>query len=187
MRGKLFRNLIRRLRVKLGFSTPDLEKLQRLGLRIGRDTQIQPGVTIDQSHCWLIEIGDRVTIAPGAIVMAHDASLVRKLGYAKIAQIIIESDAFIGAGAILLPGARIGSGAIIGAGAVVTGRIPADMVAVGVPARVVGSVADLIEKAEAKMADVPRFGREYTLSGGISVEMKREMVEKIGDRIGFVR
>lgn len=42
----------------------------------------------------------------------------------------------IGIGAILMPGVCIGPGAQIGAGAVVTGDVPAGMLAAGVPARI---------------------------------------------------
>jgi acetyltransferase-like isoleucine patch superfamily enzyme len=47
---------------------------------------------------------------------------------------------FIGASAVVLMGVTIGSHCVIGAGAVVRGNVPDFSVAVGVPARVVGSV-----------------------------------------------
>jgi len=47
--------------------------------------------------------------------------------------------AWLGAGAKVLDGVEIGDGAVIGAGAVVRRAVPAGAVAVGVPARVVGS------------------------------------------------
>lgn len=47
----------------------------------------------------------------------------------------IGDDVWIGAHAVILPGARIGKGAVIAAGAVVTGNIPEFAVAAGVPAR----------------------------------------------------
>jgi acetyltransferase-like isoleucine patch superfamily enzyme len=51
----------------------------------------------------------------------------------------VGSGAWLGAGAKVLDGVRIGEGAIIGAGAVVRGEVPARAIAVGVPARVIGS------------------------------------------------
>jgi acetyltransferase-like isoleucine patch superfamily enzyme len=53
--------------------------------------------------------------------------------------IVIEDDVWLGGGAVVLDGVRIGRGAVVGAGAVVTQDIPPYAIAVGVPARVVGS------------------------------------------------
>jgi acetyltransferase-like isoleucine patch superfamily enzyme len=53
--------------------------------------------------------------------------------------IAIEDDVWLGAGVVVLDGIRIGKGAIVGAGAVVTKDIPEYSVAVGVPARVIGT------------------------------------------------
>jgi acetyltransferase-like isoleucine patch superfamily enzyme len=56
--------------------------------------------------------------------------------------IVIESGVWLGAGVVVTDGVRIGRNAVIGAGAVVTRDIPAGVVAVGVPARVVKTIAD---------------------------------------------
>ncbi|MFB4422803.1 sugar O-acetyltransferase [Streptomyces sp. QL37] len=54
--------------------------------------------------------------------------------------ITIGDNVWLGGGVIVCPGVTIGSNSVIGAGAVVTKDIPADVVAVGNPARVVRSV-----------------------------------------------
>lgn len=51
--------------------------------------------------------------------------------------IAIEEDAWIGAGAMIMRGVRIGARSIVGAGAIVTQDVPADVVVVGNPARIV--------------------------------------------------
>lgn len=56
--------------------------------------------------------------------------------------IAIGDNVWIGGMAVICPGVTIGEDAIIGAGAVVTKDVPAGMVAVGNPARVVRSVRD---------------------------------------------
>lgn len=53
------------------------------------------------------------------------------------APVHIGKNAWIGAGAVIVPGVTIGDNAVIGAGSVVTKDIPANAVAVGSPARVV--------------------------------------------------
>jgi acetyltransferase-like isoleucine patch superfamily enzyme len=54
--------------------------------------------------------------------------------------ILIQENAWLGAGVIVLPGVTIGENATIGAGAVVTEDIPANAVAVGVPAKVIRTI-----------------------------------------------
>ncbi len=51
----------------------------------------------------------------------------------------IESGAWIGGGAIILPGVTVGAGAVIAAGAVVTKDVPPHAVVAGVPGVVVSS------------------------------------------------
>lgn len=57
-----------------------------------------------------------------------------------VAPITIGDNVWLGGGAIVLPGVTIGDNSVIGAGAVVTRSIPANVVAVGNPARVVRSL-----------------------------------------------
>ena len=54
----------------------------------------------------------------------------------------IGNNAWIGAGAILLPGVHIGNNTVIGAGSIVTRDIPDNVVAVGNPCRVLRPVSD---------------------------------------------
>ena len=53
------------------------------------------------------------------------------------APVSIGSDVWVGSGAIILPGVTIGSRTVIGAGSVVTRDLPADVLAVGNPCRVI--------------------------------------------------
>lgn len=54
----------------------------------------------------------------------------------------IGNNVWIGSGSVILPGVTIGDNAVIGASSVVTKDIPADMIAVGSPARVIRSIYD---------------------------------------------
>ncbi len=92
-----------------------------------------------------ITIGDNVYTAPHVQILAvnHVYSDPSKpiIQQGITAQgIVIEDDAWIGAGAIILDGVRVGKGAVIAAGAVVSSDVPAHTVVGGVPARVIKTV-----------------------------------------------
>lgn len=73
---------------KLRGETP-LAVLVERGLTVGKNFQPQPGCILDPSHCWLITIGDDVTLAPRVHILAHDASTKMFLGYTKIGLVTI--------------------------------------------------------------------------------------------------
>ena len=107
------------------------------GLKIGNNCHIMGGCIIDPGHCWLIEIGDNVTLAPRVHILAHDASTKRELGYTRIGGVKIGNNVFIGAGSIILPGVFIGNNVIIGAGSIVCKDIPDNSIAIGSPSKVI--------------------------------------------------
>jgi acetyltransferase-like isoleucine patch superfamily enzyme len=59
-----------------------------------------------------------------------------------VAPVEIGDDAYLGTAAIVLHGVVVGAGALVAAGAVVRASLPPGVVAAGVPARVVKSVAE---------------------------------------------
>lgn len=100
--------------------TINLKQLKKDGLKVGNNFNVQEGTIIDPGHCWLIEIGDNVTLAPRVHILAHDASMKKSLGYAKIGKVSIGNNVFLGASTIVLPNVRIDDNTIVGAGSVVT-------------------------------------------------------------------
>jgi acetyltransferase-like isoleucine patch superfamily enzyme len=124
---------------------------------IYRDTIIQTGyggsVTIGthssiQPRCQLsaykapIRIGCDVMIASNCAFYSYDHSIelgeiIRKQPLKSKGGIVVEDDAWLGVGVIVLDGVRIGKGAVVGAGSVVNKDIPDYAIAVGNPARVV--------------------------------------------------
>ena len=72
----------------------------------------------------------------------------------------IESDAWIGAGAIIMAGVTIGRGAVIAAGAVVTKDVPPYEIHAGVPAKKVRDRFDEAQRAthDAMLAQPARGG-----------------------------
>jgi len=177
--------ILKKIKLKLtGYQ--DIERLKAMGLTMGKDVNIQHGCLIDENHCWHISIGDRVTLAPNVHILAHDASIKRATGYAKIGKVKIGSDVFIGAGSIVLPGVEIGRNTIIGAGSVVTKDLPSEVVAGGNPARVICTLDDYLERIRKQMEEAPVFDESYTVRKGVNSQMKAEMNEKMTENIGFL-
>jgi maltose O-acetyltransferase len=85
-----------------------------------------------------VTIGDHVLFGPAVQVYTAlhpmDAR-ERRSGVESALPVTIEDDAWIGGGAIVLPGVRIGARSVIGAGSVVTRDIPPDVFAAGNPCR----------------------------------------------------
>lgn len=90
-----------------------------------------------------IYVGDNVMFGPNVVVATAGHPVDPELRL-KVAQfnipVRIGNNVWIGAGAIVLPGVKIGDNSVIGAGSVVTKDIPANVVAVGNPCRVLREI-----------------------------------------------
>lgn len=180
-----FYNTLRKIYYRV-FHIDPIKEWVKKGLVVGRNFHVFEGAIIDPSHIWHIEIGDDVTLAPRVLIFAHDASTKKHVNYTRIGKVKIGNRVFIGAGSIILPGVTIGDDAVIGAGSVVARDVPERRVAVGVPARVIGTMDDFVRRKRREMEGCPRFGEEYTLTRGIKSSMKKEMNERMKDRIGYI-
>ncbi len=103
-----------------------------------------------------ISIGDNVRISADVVFINHDTTrlmLNRAFDtndfHAYYGCIYVGNNVMIGAGAMILPNVCIGNNVIIGAGAIVTKDIPDNSVVAGVPAKVIGSFDDFVEKRRA--------------------------------------
>ncbi len=89
----------------------------------------------------MISLGDNVLIGAHVQLIDHNHGIkideTIRNQTAEIGEVVIGNDVWIGAGAKILMNSHIGDGAVIGANAVVTGDIPGDAIAVGIPARVI--------------------------------------------------
>lgn len=162
------------------------EKLISMGMQVGTNFGRLNGVILDPSHCWLITIGDNVTMAPRVHILCHDASTKQFLGYTKIGRVNIGDNVFIGAESVVLPGVTIGDNVIIGANSTVTRDIPANSVAAGSPARVICTLEEYLNKERSRMASAPCYGEEYTLRQGVSMEKRMEQKADLEGRIGYI-
>jgi maltose O-acetyltransferase len=117
-----------------------LTLLRWCGVRIGRDVYIADDFIIveELGGTDQVSLGDRVSIAPRVtlVTSSHaNNSRIRAVAPAARGPVTIEDDAWIGSGAVILPGIRIGKGAVVGANSVVTEDVPPLTVVAGLPAR----------------------------------------------------
>lgn len=155
------------------------EELVSRGLKVGKNFKRMNQVIIDDSHAWLINIGDNVTLAPRVHILAHDASTKTYLGYTKIGCVNIGNRVFVGAESVILPGVTIGDDVIIGANSTVTHDIPSGMVVVGSPAKGLCTTEEYLNKERERMKTCPVYGEEYTMRGNISQEMREQQRQEI--------
>ena len=145
-------------------SQPDARRriLDELLGSLGEDTEIRPPFHCDygyQIHIGArsfvnfglvaldvatIQIGDDVQIGPGVQLLTPTHPLEPEPRRAKLEAaepITIGDNVWLGGGVVVCPGVSIGADAVVGAGSVVLDDLPAGVLAVGAPARVVRSLA----------------------------------------------
>lgn len=179
------KNYIKRLYYRLhsNFTTEDLVKN---GLTVGKNFVRMHGCILDPSHVWHIKIGDNVTLAPRVHILAHDASLCHHLGYARIGNVTIGNNVFVGAESVILPNVTIGDNTIIGANSTVSRSIPENSVAAGSPAKVICSLEEYLEKNKKMMESRPCYGEEFSLRSNPSMEKRFQMRHELEDGFGFI-
>ena len=97
---------------------------------------------VDDTH---IYVGDYTMIGPNVVLATAGHPILpelRPLAYQYNMPIHIGKNCWLGAGVIVLPGITIGDNSVIGAGSIVTKDIPANVVAVGNPCRVLREIND---------------------------------------------
>jgi acetyltransferase-like isoleucine patch superfamily enzyme len=115
------------------------ETPEKLVIRSG--TYVNRNTMFDAHH--RIEIGRHCMIGPQCYLTDANHGIAPDLPVCSqpmtTAEVVLGDDVWLGAGVVVLPGVHIGRGAIVGAGSVVTSDLPANVVAAGVPARVLRS------------------------------------------------
>jgi len=135
--------------------------LEQLVGSVGEGTEVRPPFFVDYgsnirigARCFAnfglvaldvaaITIGDDVQIGPNVQLLTPTHPVEpgpRREKWEAAEPITIGDNVWLGGGAIVLPGVTIGENTVVGAGSVVTRDLPADVVAVGNPARVIRSV-----------------------------------------------
>ncbi|WP_438021590.1 sugar O-acetyltransferase [Sorangium sp. So ce315] len=135
--------------------------LEQLLGSIGEGTEIRPPFYVDYgsqitigARCFAnfglvaldvapITIGDDVLMGPNVQLLTPTHPVApepRRQKWEAAKPITIGNNVWLGGGAIVLPGVTIGDNTVVGAGSVVTRDLPANVIAVGNPARVIRSI-----------------------------------------------
>ena len=111
-------------------------------INIGQFTRIGKNVYINHACSFLdmgtITIEDDVLIGPkvNLITEGHPLNPAERKSLT-VKPIVVKRNAWIGAGATILPGVTVGENSVVAAGAVVSKDVPDNCVVAGVPAKVV--------------------------------------------------
>lgn len=161
---------------------------KKRGMKIGKNFNRQSSTRLDPSHCWLISIGDDVTLSNKVQILAHDDTTRIYTGYGRVAPVKIGSRVFVGANSTILMNTNIGDDVIVAAGSLVTGDVPSDSIVAGVPAKVIGKTSDFIKREKERMESYPIFDSSFTYHKKISKEKKKQMLKTLNDEktIGYL-
>ena len=118
-------------RIAPGATTTRVRLNRWRGVNIGKGVWIGYDAIIETSHPHLVTIRNRAAIGIRATIIAHNRE---QQG------VLIEEDAVLGPGVIVLPNVTIGRGAIVTAGSVVTKSVAPKTMVQGNPARPIAIV-----------------------------------------------
>ena len=109
-------------------------------IRIGKNVFINAGAMF--TDLGGITLEDNVLLAPRVSILTvnHPENPAKRRGLI-LKPVTIKKNAWIGAGATILPGVTVGENAIVAAGAVVSRDVPANTVVGGIPAKILKNLA----------------------------------------------
>jgi len=118
-----------------------------LHINYGKHTKIGKNVFINFDCIFLdlggITIEDNVMLAPKVSLLSEGHPVSPEDRHAlRVGHIRIKRNAWIGAGATILPGVTIGENAVVAAGAVVSKDVPDNTIVGGIPAKIIKSIGD---------------------------------------------
>ncbi len=131
----------------LGSVGADVVILPNLRCDYGSQIHVGAGTFVNFDCVFLdgaeIRLGESCWIGPQVQFITPNHAIdpvARRDGWEIHAPVTLGDNVWVGAGAIILPGVSVGADSVIGAGAVVTRDVPAGVIAVGNPARVLRAI-----------------------------------------------
>src|SRR5215471_7425248 len=128
--------------------------LRAMGMHIGQGVNLPASTWIDTGSCFAISIGDWCGFGEQCLILAHDAQMDEFLDAGLVDRVIIHESCHFGSRTVILPGVEIGPRTIVGANSVVAKSLPPDTVCAGVPAKVICSLDDYLERHIKKLSSV---------------------------------
>ena len=162
LRNELYVSLLR-LRGTRVAGHPEIHRtvvVEGEGVRIGRGCRLRRGVFITGPEVvlgdrvflndWVyvnhhVSFGDGVSVGQFArfVTGTHDIGPPHQRAQATLTRpISIGAGTWIGAAVVVLPGVTIGPGCVVASGSIVTKDLPANVLAAGLPARIIRTLAD---------------------------------------------
>ena len=132
-----FSGLKNRILEKIARGVPGAQSIRPLlhrwrGVKMGKEVWVGYDSIIETAKPHLVTIGDGATIGIRNVIIAHFRDWERP--------VVIEEEAFLGPGVIVLPNVVIGRGAVVAAGSVVTTSVPPKIMVRGNPAKPIARV-----------------------------------------------
>lgn len=145
------KNVIKNISRRCLASLNKYKYIERIGLNYGEDINIYGNpINMFGTEPWCITLGDHVHITDGVKFITHDGGtliyrhLIPDLEITK--PIKVGNYVYFGTRSMIMPGVTIGNNCIVAAGAIVTKDVPDNSVVGGVPARIIKSSDEYLEK-----------------------------------------
>lgn len=160
----MLKRLFRRLFPSKPLSMDEkIDNYRKLGITVGDNCHIYSSLPSGRD-CFLLNIGNNVTISNNVSFLQHDASIgtITNYKYTDIlGKTVIGDNCFIGYGSIILPGVELAKGTVVGAGSVVTKSTDKEnMIIAGNPARYICEVEDYIDKNQQYFVNLDGMSKE---------------------------
>ena len=154
--------------------TGNKDAMIKAGAKLGKNVSIIGDIHYS-SEPYLISVGDNTTISFDCALVTHDAAtrVIRNLPDGNKQTVIygtidIGKNCFIGCRTTILPNVKIGDNTIIGACSLVCSDIPSNVVAAGVPCKVICTLDEYREKNKEDFLYIvslpPEKKKEYLLN-----------------------
>lgn len=139
--------VFKKIIIDLWYYLDPISRLKKSGAKIGRNVFWGNHVYVELENASLLTIEDKVVVSAHNKFILHDSSLHNILGSKVLYdQIHLQKNCYLGANCTILAPAEVGENTLVGAGSLIKGKLKANSVYFGHPAKYVCSVHQLKHK-----------------------------------------